>query len=276
MPDLNTVVPASLVSALHAEATRTGATASTVVTAALAQYLGTPIHTLFQVSTSGALVAGISSGVVSVKSILEHGDFGLGTFANLDGEMVVLEGRAYQVQGSGKVSESAPDAAAPFAVVTRFDPEVDVRTAPIASIAALGKCCDEHRSSNNIFYAIRLDGHFDRIRTRAVSPPGDHARLIDAAKAQAEFTFTDIGGTLVGLWSPSFSAAFSIQGYHLHFLSDDRKHGGHLLECSAGALRLRIEALTDFHLALPENETFLRADLSKNTAGELAYAEQAH
>jgi acetolactate decarboxylase len=166
MPDLNTVVPASLVSALHAEATRTGATASTVVTAALAQYLGTPIHTLFQVSTSGALVAGISSGVVSVKSILEHGDFGLGTFANLDGEMVVLEGRAYQVQGSGKVSESAPDAAAPFAVVTRFDPEVDVRTAPIASIAALGKCCDEHRSSNNIFYAIRLDGHFDRIRTR--------------------------------------------------------------------------------------------------------------
>jgi acetolactate decarboxylase len=276
MPDLNTVVPASLVSALHAEATRTGATTSAVVTAALAQYLGTPIHTLFQISTSGALVAGISSGVVSVKSILEHGDFGLGTFANLDGEMVVLEGRAYQVQGSGKVSESAPDAAAPFAVVTRFDPEVDVRTAPIASIAALGKCCDEHRSSNNIFYAIRLDGHFDRIRTRAVSPPGDHARLIDAAKAQAEFRFTDIGGTLVGLWSPSYSDAFSIPGYHLHFLSDDRKHGGHLLDCSAGALRLRIEALTDFHLALPENETFLRADLSKNTAGELAYAEQAH
>jgi acetolactate decarboxylase len=276
MPNLNTVVPASLVSALHAEAMRTGETASSVVTAALAQYLGTPIHTLFQVSTSGALVAGIYSGVVSVQSILKHGDFGLGTFANLDGEMVVLDGRAYQVQGSGKVSKAASGAAAPFAVVTRFDPQVDVRTAAVASIAALGKCCDEHRISDNLFYAIRLDGHFERVRSRAVSPPGDHARLIDAAKAQAEFTFADIGGTLVGLWSPSFSGTFSIPGYHFHFLSDDRKHGGHLLDCSAGALRLRIEALTDFHLALPENEAFLRADLSRNTADELAYAEQAH
>jgi len=213
---------------------------------------------------------------VSVKSILDHGDFGLGTFANLDGEMVVLDGRAYQVQGNGKVSEAALQAAAPFAVVTRFDPGVDVESAPIVSLAALGQSCDGHRPSNNIFYAIRLDGHFDHIRTRAVSPPGDHARLIDAAKAQAEFTFSDIGGTLVGLWSPSFASAFSIPGYHFHFLSDDRKHGGHLLTCSAGTLRLRIEALTDFHLALPENESFLKADLSKNAADELAYAEQAH
>jgi acetolactate decarboxylase len=107
MPDLNTVVPASLVSALRAEVMRTRETASSVVTAALAQYLGTPIHTLFQVSTSGALVAEIYSGVVSMQSILKQGDFGLGTFANLDGEMVVLDGRAYQVQGSGKVSEAA-------------------------------------------------------------------------------------------------------------------------------------------------------------------------
>ena len=36
------------------------------------------------------------------------------------------------------------------------------------------------------------------------------------------------------------------------------------------------EALTDFHLALPESEAFLKADLSKNTTQELAYAEQAH
>jgi acetolactate decarboxylase len=98
MPDPNTVVPVSLVSALHAEVKRTGETASSVVTAALAQYLGTPIHTLFQVSTSG---------VVSVQWILKHGDFRLGTFANLDGEMVVLDCRAYQVHGSGKVSEAA-------------------------------------------------------------------------------------------------------------------------------------------------------------------------
>jgi acetolactate decarboxylase len=70
--------------------------------------------------------------------------------------------------------------------------------------------------------------------------------------------------------------SFSIPGYHFHFLSDDRRHGGHLLECSTAPLRLRREELRNFHLALPENESFLKADLSKNAADELAYAEQAH
>ena len=45
---------------------------------------------------------------------------------------------------------------------------------------------------------------------------------------------------------------------------------------AATELRLQMEPLTDFHLALPESESFLAADLSKDAAAELAYAEQAH
>lgn len=117
---------------------------------------------------------------------------------------------------------------------------------------------------------------FQSVRTRAVKPPIGQARLVDAAKVQAEFEFSDIKGTLVGIWSPGFSSAFSVPGYHFHFLSEDHLHGGHLLACAAETLRLRTDVLTDFHLALPENEAFLKADLSKNSADELAYAEQAH
>jgi len=276
MPDLDITIPTSLKAALDAEVSRTKRTASSVVTAALSQYLSVSVHTLFQVSLSGALVAGVYDKEVSAKSILEHGDFGLGTFANLDGEMVILDGRVYQVQGTGRVSEACPDAGAPFAVVTRFSPQTDVETEPVASFKDLEGRCDNYRNSGNIFYAVRLDGHFRRIHTRAVNPPQPGTRLVDAAKAQSEFSFTDIDGTLIGLWSPGFSSAFSISGYHFHFLSKDRQHGGHLLDVEAGPLRLKIEALTDFHLALPESEAFLRADLSKNTAEELAYAEQAH
>jgi acetolactate decarboxylase len=276
MANLVTTVPASLKTALDAEVTRSKGTPSSIVTAALSQYLGVPVHTLFQVSISGALVAGVYDREVSVKSILEHGDFGLGTFANLDGEMVVLDGRVYQVQGSGRVSEAGPDDGAPFAVVTRFSPQTDVETQPVASFQDLQDRCDRYRNSGNIFYAVRLDGHFSRVRTRAVNPPRPGTRLVDAAKVQSEFSFTDIDGTLVGLWSPGFSSAFSISGYHFHFLSNDRQHGGHLLDVEAGPLRLKVDALTDFHLALPESEAFLKADLSKNTAQELAYAEQAH
>jgi len=276
MPLVNADIPKSLRVALDQEIRRLHIEESAIVTAALSTYLGIPAHTLFQVSTSGALVAGVYDREVSVGAILEHGDFGLGTFANLDGEMVVLEGRAFQVQGTGKVLEAAPDAGAPFAVVTRFSPQFHTDCGPLMSFKDLENCCDRYRVSGNIFYAIRLDGHFTRVRTRAVNPPSPGTRLVDATKAQSEFSFTDIDGTLVGLWSPGFSSAFSVQGYHFHFISKDRQHGGHLLDIEAARLYVRIESLTDFHLALPASEAFLKADLSKNTAEELAYAEQAH
>jgi acetolactate decarboxylase len=276
MTKLTVDVPESLQVAIEEEKARSGRSTSSIIVAALARYLEEPIHTVFEVSTSGALVAGVYDREVSVQAILEHGNFGLGTFANLDGEMVVVDGHVYQVKGSGQVLEAPADAGAPFAVVTRFEPESDVSISPVASFKDLQARCDGFRRSGNIFYAIRLDGSFKRVRTRAVKPPEPGTRLIDAAKAQSEFNFADIEGTLVGLWSPGFSSAFSVAGYHFHFLSADRQHRGHLLDVAADALRLRIEALTDFHLALPESEAFLKADLSKNTAEELAYAEQAH
>jgi acetolactate decarboxylase len=104
MAELTVSIPGSLKSALDAEVRRAGGTVSSVVAKALAQHLDVSVHTLFQVSTSGALVAGVYDGEVNVKSILDHGDFGLGTFANLDGEMVILDGNVYQVQGTGRVS----------------------------------------------------------------------------------------------------------------------------------------------------------------------------
>jgi acetolactate decarboxylase len=273
---LLTDIPASTEAALEEEMTRSGRSMSSVVTAALARYLERPIHTVFQVSTSGALVAGVYDREVSVQTVLEHGNFGLGTFANLDGEMVVVDGHVYQVQGSGRVTKAACDAGAPFAVVTWFDPDREVSIPSVASFRDLEARCDEFRLSGNIFYALRLDGRFKRVRTRAVSPPRRGTRLAEAAQAQSEFAFADVDGTLVGLWSPGFASAFSVAGYHFHFISADRQRGGHLLDVQAGTLQLKVEALTSFHLALPESEAFLKADLSKNTAEELAYAEQAH
>ncbi|BEV15597.1 acetolactate decarboxylase [Herbaspirillum sp. DW155] len=277
MPNLTLDIPVSLRSALERETERTGDSASSIMTAALGQYLGTPIHTLFQVSTSGALVAGVYAGMVAVETILKHGDFGLGTFAGLDGEMVVLDGVVYQVRGTGQVSAAAPSAAAPFAVVTRFSAERDLSIAAVSTFSELEARCDLERQSDNIFYALRVDGRFSRVRTRAVNPPQEGTRLVEASKQQTEFHFSDVDGTLVGIWSPGFSSAFSVPGHHFHFLSKDRRQGGHLLDCaSAGPLRLRVEALTDFHLALPETESFLKADLARDSSEELAYAEKAN
>ena len=268
-------VPASLKIALDQEATRQRRTLSSIVAEAIARYLEKPIHTLFQVSTSGALVAGVYEREVTVRKILEHGDFGLGTFANLDGEMVVLDGRVYQVQDPGRVSEASPDAGAPFAVVTRFDPSTDVSIDTVGSFQDLETRCDVFRRSGNIFASARRS-FSKRTRPRRQAAAAGRGTRGTPQVRQSEFNFTDLDGTLVGLWSPGFSSAFSVAGYHFHFLSADRQHGGHLLDLSASTLRLRVEALTEFHLALPESEAFLKADLSKDTAEQLSYAEKAH
>lgn len=276
MFQLNAVIPDSLHATLQARAEHMGQGVSSIVAAALAQYLGQSMHTIFQVSTSGALVAGVYDQEVTVATLLKHGDFGLGTFADLDGEMAVLDGKVYQIQGSGKVSEASPGAGAPFAVVTTFEADSEAFIEQVTNFADLEAKCDPHRGSANIFYALRLDGTFNSITTRVVNPPEAGTGLADASKGQTEFTFSDIEGTLIGIWSPGFSSAFSVPGYHMHFLSHDQQHGGHVLKLEADRLRLRIEALTDFHLVLPESESFLKADLSRDTSQALAYAEQAH
>ncbi len=174
---------------------------------------------------SGSLVAGVYSGAVTRATILDHGDFGLGTFAGLDGEMVVLEGRVYRVRATGKVSEAALAGQAPFAIVTTFAPSVDEQIDAMDSFDAIKRRLDGYRRSDNLFYPIRIDGAFKHVRTRAVSPPKNHGRLLDAAKAQKEFDFKHAEGTLVGIYSPSFSGAFSVLGYHFHFISTNRLEG---------------------------------------------------
>jgi acetolactate decarboxylase len=78
-------IPALLKAALDEKAARSSGGVSSIVTAALARDLKKPIHTIFQVSTSGALVAGVYDREVSVQTLLEQSDFGLGTFADWTG-----------------------------------------------------------------------------------------------------------------------------------------------------------------------------------------------
>jgi acetolactate decarboxylase len=266
----------SLQNALEKLSSQTGEPIYHLISSALSRCFGVPQHTLFQVSTSGALVQGIYESAMSSRFLLNYGDFGLGTFENLDGEMVVLDGVIYQVRSDGKVLNIVDDVGTPFALVTHFVADQDQPIESASSLEEITKICDEYRDSDNLFYAFRIDGRFAHIHTRAMKATLDALPLAKAAAIQPEFDFTDLDGTLVGIWAPQFSSAFNITGYHFHFLSGDRTKGGHLLECSGKNLRVRVERLNGFHLSLPESEDFLRADLTKDTSKDLAYAEQVH
>jgi acetolactate decarboxylase len=132
---------------------------------------------------------------------------------------------------------------------------------------------DRLRNSDNVFFALRVDGYFDYIHARAVCRTEEGVPLVEAAAVQPEFEYHDLPGTLVGFWTPEYARTLNVPGYHLHFLSVDRQKGGHLLECRGSNLRLQIQREGDYRVALPETEDFLKADLRRDPAADLARAE---
>jgi acetolactate decarboxylase len=273
VPTVTAVIPSSVADALRDAVSTRGSSLDSVVTTALEQHFGTNRHRAYQYSTSAALVQGVASGGTRSRDLLAHGDFGLGTFEHLDGEMIVLEGQPYQALGDGTVKRREDEFRVPFAIVCRFlaDDTFDVQSAD--SLDALELACDPHRESDNLFYALRVDGTFEHVHTRAVRRAADGITLLAAAEGQPEFHLNALDGTLVAIWSPRYSSSFSIPGYHFHFISSDRTKGGHVLGCSGNHLHVRLQVLTEYDVRLPESGTFLKKDLSGDTKAVLGKVE---
>jgi len=272
---LNVNVSNSLYGALQKRCQDTGETLNHIVQDALAKALGIEHHTLFQISTSAALVKGVYQGCVTVGTIKAHGDFGLGTYDGLDGEGLMLDGHVYQALGNGSVLEPADSASAPFWVSTTFEAD---RSTTIETVDSWDQLCafiDKSRRSENLFAAIRIDGVFDEIyyRVACKSAPGED--LVTATSHQAEFTLNNLQGTLLGFWSPAYARTFNIPGYHLHLLSQDRQHGGHVLGIKAKNLKLQVMDANNLIMALPESKEFLAADLTGDPSAALKKAEGA-
>ncbi|WP_231597099.1 acetolactate decarboxylase [Synechococcus sp. CBW1004] len=90
------------------------------------------------------------------------------------------------------------------------------------------------------------------------------------------FDLEQVAGTLVGFWTPSYARTINVPGYHLHLLSDDHRHAGHVLELQSRELELELHRESHLQLVLPESPAFLKADLSGDPAAALAKAEGDH
>jgi acetolactate decarboxylase len=273
MPRLDCEISQSLWDAVARQSRESGEPVSHIVMRALADAVQLDHGTLFQVSTSGALVEGIYDGVVSVAALKHHGDFGLGTFADLDGEMVALDGRFFHARADGSFVEAPDRALVPFAVVTRFRAEREADIGACESLAELVSRLDGLRDTSNLFFAIRVDGVFDQVRMRVACKAAPDTPLVKATERQAEFALRGVEGTLVGFWTPRYARAINVAGYHLHFIAAHRRTGGHLLDCSARSLRVSIQHEADFRIAIPETAHFLKADLTRDGSQDLETAE---
>lgn len=217
---------------------------------------------VYQVSTVGALQAGLYQPAESVDDLLQHGDFGLGTFEGLDGEMIVTSGTVFQVPFSGVGRVARPSWETPFAVVTHFDADQRFRLRRTLDLTALGSAIDRRIASTNYFYAVKVTGRFRHLQTRSVARQSKpYAPLAAAVEGQRTFDLANVRGTLVGIRSPDFVGSMNVPGYHWHFISDDGKRGGHVLQMSAAQLRVTVDESRRWHVELPRTKAFRNSGL---------------
>jgi acetolactate decarboxylase len=234
-------------------------------------------HVLFQASTIGALLEGAYDGDLTFTELAEHGDLGLGTLNGLDGEMIALDGRFYRADVDGTVGEVDEAERTPFAVVTRFEPTIDVaRDGPFdhdGLLAWLGELLPVDAAS----CSVRIDGHFDLVRARSVPrqfPP--YRPLSEVVAEQHVFELRDVAGTMLGFRFPDYVEGIEVSGYHLHFIDEGRTRGGHVLDsrCSQ-ALRARLDPSSELHVELPPGVELADPGLAAVTHDALDRVENA-
>ena len=231
-------------------------------------------HEVFQTSTIVSLVEGLYDGNVTYHDVMRHGDFGVGTFNALDGEMVALDGHYFHLRNDGSVSRVSGDELTPFAAVTRFRPNIDHDEQGTVTRQQCEHVIHRLAPSDNLFYALRIDGRFPSIVTRTVSKQSKpYPRLADAAAAVPSVTLTDTTGSVVGFHTPDYAQGIGVAGYHLHYLSADHRSGGHVFDFTVEDPRIRIDSEAELHLSLQTTDEFLVTRLGGDVAAEIDQAE---
>ncbi len=226
-----------------------------------------------QTSTIDALLDGVYDGDMTCGELLRNGDFGIGTFDGLDGEMIVRGGKVYQIKSDGKVYRPALNTKTPFATVCNFrlDSEFAIPATDYEGVKAV---IDKKNSNQNVFVAIEITGTFKYIKTRSVpAQQKPYQPLAEIAKKQPTFEMTNINGTIVGFRSPGFVKGINVPGYHFHFLSDDLTRGGHVLDFEIDSGNCKIDICNKFLLILPTDDKLKNIDLTRDKSAELKTVE---
>lgn len=233
---------------------------------------------MYQVSTLQALALGYSRAVVSAEELLREGNTGLGTFEDVNGEMIVMDGHCYRADEDGNVTEVAPSTGIPFAAVARLNGEQSFSLGITADIAGVREELTrkiEERFGLNSMHVVRIDGAFDKVDARSEAPyRSHHVSLKDIlGKNQKAFIFENIRGSLVGVYFPDYMDGINMPGWHLHFLSEDRTKGGHVFDVRVREGRALVDKISSIEIDLPKEAAFDTYSLKQDLRAEIKSVE---
>ena len=239
--------------------------------------VSTDRETVNQVSLLQGLTFGDYNGSLPANELKSKGDIGIGTFDGLNGELIMLDGVIYRAAGDGSVEAVDDSETIPFCDVTFFDCDKSENLTDIQDISALKEKLDQRVSEfgNNRFYFVRIDGTFKEMNVRSelaqTKPYEPLAKVLETD--QTFFDYSDIKGSVVGLYCPDYMDKLNAVGWHFHFISDDREKGGHVLDLKADKCTLKWDYTNGFSMILPENEMFGSFDLTVDQSDDIKRVE---
>nr|AEI90717.1 acetolactate decarboxylase [Clostridium autoethanogenum DSM 10061] len=232
-----------------------------------------PNH-IYQMSTINALVSGLYDGCVSLSKLLKKGNFGIGTFKGLDGELTLLNGTFYRTKPDGSVYVCSKNVSVPFAVVTELENYNTYNIQNCTSYEDIRKELDSFIESKNIFYAFYMEGKFNYVKTRTVVKQNmPYKPMAEVVKDQPMFEYNDVDGYVVGFRCPDYVEGLNVPGYHFHFLNKDKKFGGHISEFSIENAKVYVQNCSCFRMELPKNESFYNMEV-KDRNDEITSVEK--
>jgi len=218
---------------------------------------------IYHYSVLKALDNGVLEGNMKVRDLLKQGDHGLGTFNELNGEMVVIDQTVYRVNPEGDVVEAEDDILIPYTIVSFFEPEKSFSHEADENLDydKLIEMMDTLLPSQNQFYAFRITGIFNYIKCGGVDRQERpyNKTILEMLADRPVYEKENISGTLVGFWCPAYIGDINTQGFHLHFLADDRSMGGHLMAFEASSLEIQYDIKAGYKIILPDTEDFKTA-----------------
>lgn len=221
-------------------------------------------NSIFQLSTLNSLSAGNFDGNWTIGELRSHGDTGMGTFNGLDGEMIELNSNIYQIKSNGTVYLINDSTNTPFAMTVPFKTDKILILNSSMNLTQLEQFLNTTMPSKNMFYSIKVIGTFDSVKAR--SPPKQnkpYPTLNEALKKQTIFNFNNITGTMVGFWCPEYASDVNLNDYHFHFISEDKKSGGHILDCQLKGVIIEIDYIPDDSVLL-SNGSVLNVNSNAN------------
>jgi alpha-acetolactate decarboxylase len=233
-------------------------------------------NVLYNYGVIDAFIGGLYRGTLPLKELTLKGDFGIGAPDMLNGELTVLDGKAYQTKATGETVLLNNEHKTSFSSVTFFKPDTSFNIDALTDQKSLITYIESVLPHKNAMYAIKISGTFSYVKTRAFPPVKEEPfpALSTILDCQQLFGHRNTTGTFVGYHLPEYLNGIQASGLHLHFLSNDKKQGGHLLDFKGQNLKVEIATLKSFELEVPTNKAFGDFQFKKIHNEDLKRVEQ--